>query len=129
MIDGKTEPRPEFVDLTPTQDGLLTTGRYFAGSILDDIASRTKEFGDRAKTFILAYLKSHGPTPGEDLTIACVAAGIEPRDLRQFGPVYMALQREGWIHKVGEAKRRFGHGSSGGKVYAYGHPPAPEPKE
>ena len=74
-------------------------------------------FIDRAKKFILIYLEKHGPTPGEDITDACVKAGIIPDELRAFGPAYMGLVRAKKIVKHGYCKRRRGHGTSGGNIW------------
>ncbi len=74
-------------------------------------------FSERAKAFVLAYLRGHGPTPGEGITDAAIKAGIVPEDLRAFGPVYMALSRTGKIVKAGMVARHRGHGTSGGNVW------------
>lgn len=78
-------------------------------------------FGVRAAAFILDYLRRHGPTSGEALTLACKAAGIAAHDDRAFGGVYMGLSRRGQIVKVGEVKRARGHNTAGGSVWAV-HP-------
>ena len=74
-------------------------------------------FRERAKAFVLNYLREHGEKPGEDITDACVKAGIVPHDDRAFGPVYMALARKGLIEKCGLVVRRRGHGTTGGNVW------------
>ena len=48
---------------------------------------------------------------GEDITDACKAAGIVPHEDRAFGPVYLALARQGAIVRVGYMARRRGHGA------------------
>lgn len=73
-------------------------------------------FREAAQTFIVNYLRDHGPTPGETLTDACLQAGIVPHDDRAFGSVYLALSRRGIIRKVGLCPRRKGHATSGGNV-------------
>jgi hypothetical protein len=75
-------------------------------------------FHERAQSFVLAFLASHGPTAGELVTLACKAAGLTPHDDRAFGPVYMALARAGRIVRVGNCRRERGHGTSGGNVWA-----------
>lgn len=75
-------------------------------------------FGERAQAFVLDYLKKHGPTPGEDLTLHCKHAGIVPGDDRAFGSVYMTLARRGLIVKVGSVRRERGHGTAGGNVWS-----------
>lgn len=74
-------------------------------------------FRDEATAFVLNYLTRHGRTTGEELTLACKAAGIIPHDDRAFGPVYMTLSRRGLIEKVGTVARTRGHGTSGGNVW------------
>jgi len=70
-----------------------------------------------AAEFMVNYLRSHGATAGEWLTIACKAAGFCPHDDRAFGPVFYELVRAHRIRKVGIVKRRRGHGTSGGNVW------------
>jgi hypothetical protein len=74
-------------------------------------------FAEAAAGFILWWLQSHGPTPGEDLTIACIERGIVPHDDRAFGPVYAKLARLGQITKAGFCSHKRGHGTSGGIVW------------
>jgi hypothetical protein len=80
--------------------------------------TRRPGFHEDACAFVLEYLRAHGPTSGERLTLACKRRGIVPHDDRAFGPVYMALSREHAIVKVGNAKRTRGHGTAGGNVWA-----------
>lgn len=74
-------------------------------------------FQHRAKVFIIEYLRRYGPTPGETLTDACIKVGIEPRDQRHFGSVFLSLSKRGIIHKTGTCLRRKGHATSGGNVW------------
>lgn len=74
-------------------------------------------FREAAQLFIYGYLRQHGPTPGETIADECIKAGIEPRDHRHFGPVYLALSKRGIIRKVGTCLRRKGHATSGGNVW------------
>lgn len=74
-------------------------------------------FMERAEAYILDYLRAHGATAGEQLTRACLSAGIEPHDDRAFGPVYMRLSRRGAIEKCGLVPRARGHMTSGGNVW------------
>lgn len=77
------------------------------------------EFSRLAAEFILNHLREHGPTPGEDITDACKAAGIAPlKDDRSYGPVYLALARKGLIVKNGHCQRRKGHSCNGGIQWA-----------
>jgi hypothetical protein len=76
-----------------------------------------QRFLEQAKKFVLRYLAAHGESSGEDITDACVAAGITPHDERAFGPVYMSLARKGLIVKAGMTIRRKGHGTAGGNIW------------
>lgn len=77
-----------------------------------------KEFGERSRAFILAHLRTHGPTSGEALVIACKAAGIVPvKDDRAFGGSFLSLSKRGLIVKAGECKRTRGHATAGGIVW------------
>jgi len=76
-----------------------------------------KAFHESACAYILAYLHEHGQTSGEDLTEACLKAGIIPHDLRAFGPVYQRLSKHGRIEKCGSVQRARGHMTSGGHVW------------
>ena len=80
-------------------------------------ANAGETFGRLAREFIVQYLSANGATPGEDITDACVAAGIEPHDTRAFGPVYMSLSKKGVIRKAGMVPRRKGHATAGGYVW------------
>jgi hypothetical protein len=77
----------------------------------------TPGFSERAEAFILDYLRTHGATPGETITIACCEAGIVPHDERAFGPVYMRLSKTKKIVKCGTCPRKRGHGTSGGNIW------------
>ena len=80
-----------------------------------------EEFRSKAKSFVLTYLAEHGESSGEDVTDACIAAGIEPHDTRAFGPVCFALSRAGQIEKAGFCQRRKGHATAGGIVWRLSH--------
>ena len=75
-------------------------------------------FAERAYRFVLAYIGEHGPISGELVTLACVAAGIDPVERRAFGAVYARALRENEIRAVAECPRMFGHGTAGGRIYA-----------
>jgi hypothetical protein len=77
-------------------------------------------FSDRAAAFVLLYL-ADGPRSGEDITDACVVAGIVPENLKAFGPVYMKLARSGKIVKCGMCARKRGHGSAGANIWGLAH--------
>jgi len=74
-------------------------------------------FKARAMRFVADYLRKHGETPGEDITDAMWAAGIQAHDRRAMGPVLMQLLRDGIIEKCGTCVRKRGHGTGGGSVY------------
>lgn len=79
-----------------------------------------KRFHERAKEFVVGYLRAHGATSGEIITDRCREAGIAPpgTDDRAFGPVFYSLSRAGKIVKVASCQRRKGHGTNGGIVWA-----------
>lgn len=81
-------------------------------------ADREREsFTADACAFVLAYLKAHGPTPGEKIVDACKALGLKPADDRAFGLVFHRLSRAGSIRVTGYTKRSKGHGTGGGNVW------------
>lgn len=75
------------------------------------------QFPSKAAVFILGYLKEHGPTSGEILTLECKKAGIIPHDDRAFGPVYYRLAKANQIERVGTCIRKRGHGTRGGSIW------------
>jgi hypothetical protein len=87
-----------------------------------EVAANAEEaspgFAELAREFILAFLAGSPPTSAEDLSDACLAAGIRPHDLRAFGPVVQGLARAGKIKKAGSCPRRRGHGTAGGNLWA-----------
>jgi hypothetical protein len=86
--------------------------------VLQHAEERRPSFMEEAQSFVLDYLREHGPTSGEVLTVACKQACVVPHDDRAFGAVYMGLRRRGLIHRVGECKRLRGHNTGGGSIYA-----------
>lgn len=75
-------------------------------------------FRAAAGVFVLRYLASQGPSSGEAITDACVAAGIEPdNDQRAFGAVFRRLSQDGLIERVGDCLREKGHASRGGSIW------------
>ena len=103
----RCDPKPTLPDARADRDQAMASVEDHAGD----------EFREKACVFIVAYLLSHGPTAGEDLTDACKRSGIVPHDDRAFGPVYMRLSRDGLIEKAGYVPRRKGHGTGGGSVW------------
>ena len=70
------------------------------------------------KTFARKWLSKGIPrVSSEEMTLACLEAGIRPHDLRAFGAVYKRMVREGILTDKIIVQRRFGHGTSGGSLY------------
>lgn len=88
-----------------------------AALALDRAERDCPDFAARAEAAILAKLAT-GPASGEDCTDYCRDCGIPFRDGRSLGAIYARLLKEGRIKVVGECKRRRGHGSRGGSIYA-----------
>jgi hypothetical protein len=74
-------------------------------------------FSERAKAFVLSYLKANGVSSGELITDAAKLAGIKPPDDRAFGAVYGSLSRKGQIVCAGYCARVKGHGTAGGRLW------------
>lgn len=96
----------DFTDARAAGDAALVTVAENAG----------EDFMVRAREFVLDFLK-RGPTPGEELTEACKAAGIKPHNDKAFGAVYCGLSRDKLIVFAGECPRRKGHGCRGGSIW------------
>lgn len=71
---------------------------------------------EAATAFILAYLRQHGPTPGEVL-VTETSRVYAPHDARAFGPIFSKLKRRGLIEDCGHARRTKGHGTAGGIIW------------
>jgi hypothetical protein len=82
----------------------------------------TPGFSERAQALILEKL-SRGPASGEDVT-DFVRAVLPMKDGRALGNAYATLAAQGLIRAAGACKRRRGHGSSGGTVWALTTPGA-----
>ena len=75
-------------------------------------------FSRRAASYMAAYLTAHGPTSGEDLVDAAIAAGYAPADGRAFGAALRALLRDHDVRVLrSDLPRRRGHGTTGGRLY------------
>lgn len=74
-------------------------------------------FKEMACLFAVKFLAQNGPHSSEDISIACMAAGIVPHDQRAFGPVYGALSAQGKIVRAGYCQRKKGHNTSGGIIW------------
>jgi hypothetical protein len=91
-----------------------------AGNRCLDKAERTGFDAEGARMFVLDYLKAHGASNGESITLAAKAAGFKPHDDRAFGPVYAVLARRSLIRCAGFCMRQRGHGTAGGRVWELG---------
>jgi hypothetical protein len=81
-------------------------------------AERVADFDPQAAgVTLIEHLRAHGNTPGEQLVMACRAAGHRPHDDRAFGGVFQRLRRQGRIESVATIARRRGKGADGGHVY------------
>lgn len=74
-------------------------------------------FREKAEALILQKL-ARGAAPGEDITDFVRAAGLPMADGRALGATYSSLAKRGLITQVGSCKRRRGHGTAGGIVWA-----------
>jgi hypothetical protein len=114
LCGGLADVQPSLFD-----QSAVNAARDKAMTAVGEKAERARpSFAEAAQAFVLRYLREHGPTPGEVLTLKCKLAGIVPHDDRAFGPVYFALSRRKQIVKVGEVRRERGHGTAGGTVWA-----------
>ncbi len=83
-----------------------------------------EEFRDKARAFVVEYLREHGSSSGEDITAACKAAGIVAHDDRAMGPVYayLAHPKRRTIEWCGSVRRARGHGATGGNLWQLTQP-------
>lgn len=99
----------------------LDEARRAGDQAMADAADNADEwmngFRQKAREFVVNYLRQQGPTSGEAITNACREAGIVPHDDRAFGHVYRALSAARVIIKCGYCPRTKGHGTSGGIVW------------
>lgn len=106
--------------ITDVHPDLFTATQQRDVAIARQDAANGEEFAKRSRDFIRSYLFHNGPTSGETLVIACKAAGIIPKgDDRAFGGAFLSLSKKGLIVKVGECKRKRGHATAGGIVWAF----------
>ncbi len=100
------------------QPALPTLEAYDAIEACAEKAEETcPDFKERAREFVLGYLRDHGPTVGEKITLACTSAGIKPHDDRAFGAVYTGLSRAKLIELAGYAIRERGHGGGINRIW------------
>lgn len=84
-------------------------------AILREHEQANGPFIQRAREFVLAYLREHGPSAGEWLVDRAKLAGIVPDSSdKAFGAVLGGLSRDGLIVKHGYCERRKGHSCAGG---------------
>lgn len=106
--------------ITDVHPDLFTAAQQRDVAIARQDAANGEEFGQRARVFILHRLRIFGPASGEELVICCKEAGITPKgDDRAFGGAFLSLSKKGLIVKVGECKRKRGHATAGGIVWAF----------
>lgn len=101
----------------PTLADAQERGERAMASVSAKAEERSPGFAERARECALRRLRE-GPATAEELTDCCLREGVRAHDLRAFGPVYASLARKGLIVRVGEARRRRGHGTHGGGVWA-----------
>lgn len=102
---------------TPTMQAAVAAGEEGMRRALARAERDVDGFSERARQFVVQYLKEHGPTSSEVLTDACKAAGIKPEKDRAFGAVYRDLNKHNLIEFVEHCKRMKGHGAGGGSVW------------
>lgn len=102
---------------TPTMQAAVAAGEEGMRRALTRAERDVDGFSERARKFVVQYLKEHGPTSSEVLTDACKAAGIRPEKDRGFGGIYKGLHKDKLIEFVEHCKRRKGHGTGGGSVW------------
>lgn len=88
-----------------------------AALALDRAERDCSDFSARAEAAILAKLAT-GPASGEDCTDYVRECGVPFKNGQALGSIYSRLLKQGRIMVVGECKRRRGHGTRGGSIYA-----------
>jgi hypothetical protein len=97
----------------------LAEAREQGEAAAEECAANATRLGwdaDGAANAVLAYLRAHGPTPGEVL-VSAAGRAHRPHDDRAFGAVFLKLSRAGLIEQAGHAKRAKGHGTAGGVIW------------
>lgn len=95
-------------------------GAQMAGLCAERAEDDVPDFSERAKAFVLEYLRDHGVSSSELITDAAKLAGLVPHDDRAFGAIYQSLARRKRIEFVGFCARRKGHGTAGGRLWRLG---------
>jgi hypothetical protein len=103
--------------MTPTLPTARAEGERLAGLALDRAERHVSDFSERARAFIVDYLRLTKVSSGELIVDACKLAGIKPPDDRAFGGVFGGLRKAGLIEADGYCLRRKGHGTGGGRVW------------
>lgn len=96
---------------TPSLFDALEAG-ITSAEACSDAAARRGWDAEGAAEFVLAYLRTHGPTAGEVL-VDKASERYAPHDGRAFGSVFLRLKRRGLIETCGFVRRAKGHGSPG----------------
>lgn len=72
-----------------------------------------RSFENDAYGFLLGFIKrAKGPFSAEHVTLAAVAQGIAPADMRSWGSIFTQAARDGYIRRSTTLfARAMGHGS------------------
>lgn len=66
-----------------------------------------RSFENDAYGFLLGFIKrSKGPFSAEHVTLAAIAQGIAPADMRSWGSIFTQAARDGYIRRSKTAFRR-----------------------
>lgn len=82
-------------------------------------AAIANEFPAKARRFVLTHLRRHGPTSGEDLTDAMLAAGMKhpSGSDKGFGGIYRGMHFVDLIEPYGDGNRRKGNNTRGATIW------------
>lgn len=106
------------LDLRPSDLMTARTVGERAAHLATERAEREcSNFSAKAEAAILKRL-DEGPASGEDLTDYVRDQGVQFKDGRALGSVFANLLRRNAIRVIGECRRKRGHGTRGGSVYA-----------
>lgn len=115
----KDEPKPKAKRL-PTIPEAKSKRDKGIRRVAQNAEYNRAKFSEDAQDFIVSFLKfaKDDKASGEDITDVCVNAGIQPHDMRAFGPVFQKLVKAGKIEKTGETcVRRRGNLTTGGNIW------------
>lgn len=79
----------------------------------DLLGQAPRSFENDAYGFLLGFIKrAKGPFSAEHVTLAAVAQGIAPADMRSWGSIFTQAARDGYIRRSTTLfTRAMGHGS------------------